>query len=165
MSFIEDNDTDNYITDKKDWYRIKQYIPHDKVIWSPFYCNGEQKDIFSNMGYDIIHEDKDFFSYEPKYDIIVDNPPFSRMKDICIKLKEILTKLKEIDKPFILIMPSSKINAVWVQKLFRNDLQLIIPLKKIECKKYEDDKPFNFNWGLYYYGYKMNWDKDLIFID
>ena len=41
------------------------------------------------MGYDIIHEDKDFFSYTPDYDIIVDNPPFSKMKEVCQRLKEL----------------------------------------------------------------------------
>ena len=37
------------------------------------------------MGFDIIHEDKDFFSYVPEYDIVIENPPFSKMKDIRIK--------------------------------------------------------------------------------
>ena len=154
MSFTLDKDSDNYATDKKGWEIIKQYIPQDKVIWSPFYCDGKQKEYFEEMGYNIIHEDRDFFSYTPDYDIVVDNPPFS-------KLRPILERLKKLDKPFILIMPSSKINAVWFQKLFKDHLQLIIPLKKIPFT----NLPFNFNWGTYYYCYKMGLEKDLIFID
>ena len=158
MSFTKDKDSDNYITNKNGWEIIEPYIPRDKKIWAPFYCDGKQKEYFKEMGYDIIHEDKDFFSYTPDYDIIVDNPPFSKLRDI-------LNKLKELDKPFILIMPSSKINAVWFQKLFKDDLQVIIPFKKIPFTHINPDIPFNFNWGTYYYCYKMNLEKDLIFID
>ena len=157
MSFTKDKEGDNYITNKKEWLRIKKFIPHDKKIWSPFYCDGKQKDYFKEMGYDIIHEDEDFFENN-KGDIIIDNPPFS-------KLRLILERLKTIDKPFILIMPSSKINAVWFQKLFKEHLQLIIPIKKILCYNLKTDIDFTFNWGLYYYCYKMNLPKDLIFID
>jgi len=157
MSFTSDNINDNFITNKEEWTRIKEYIPKDKIIWSPFYCDGKQKEYFKDMGLDIIHEDKDFFSYTPEYDIIIDNPPFS-------KLREILNRLKEIDKPFILIMPSSKINAVWFHKLFKDHLQIIIPLKKIQFTNLDPDKSFNFNWGTYYYCYKMKLEKDLIFI-
>ena len=158
MSFTNDKDSDNYATDKKGWEIIEPYIPKDKVIWSPFYCDGKQKEYFEEMGYNIIHEDKDFFSYTPEYDIIVDNPPFS-------KLRPILDKLKQVDKPFILIMPSSKINAVWFQKYFKDYLQIIIPLKKIQFTNLNPNISFNFNWGTYYYCYKMNLPKDLIFID
>ena len=157
MSFTKDKDADNYITDKKGWEIIKEYIPTDKKIWSPFYCDGKQKEYFKEMGFDIIHEDEDFFENN-KGDIIIDNPPFS-------KLRKILERLKQIDKPFILIMPSSKINAVWFQNLFKDHLQLIIPTKKISCCNLNPNIDFNFNWGLYYYCYKMNLSKDLMFID
>jgi len=80
MSFIQDKDSDNYITNKEDWERIKEFIPTNKKIWSPFYCDGKQKEYFAEMGFDIIHEDKDFFSYTPEYDLIIDNPPFSKKK-------------------------------------------------------------------------------------
>ena len=66
MSFTNDKDSDNYATDKAGWEIIKPYIPIDKIIWSPFYCDGKQKEYFEEMGYNIIHQDKDFFSYIPK---------------------------------------------------------------------------------------------------
>ena len=156
MSFTEDKDSDNYITNKNEWERIKEYIPTDKKIWAPFYCDGKQKEYFKEMGFDIIHEDEDFFNNN-KGDIIIDNPPFS-------KLRCILERLKIIDKPFILIMPSSKINSVWFQKLFKDDLQVIIPLKKIQFTHLNPNIKFNFNWGCYYYCFRMNLEKDLIFI-
>ena len=158
MGITLDKDSDNYITDKKGWEIIEQYIPKDKKIWSPFYCDGKQKEYFKEMGYDIIHEDKDFFSYTPDYEILVDNPPFGKLRDI-------LNRLKNIDKPFILIMPSSKINAVWFQKMFKDDLQIIIPLKKISFSNLNPNIPFNFNWGTYYYCYKMNLPRDIIWLE
>jgi len=157
MSFTDNDKSDNYITDKKDWFRIKDYIPTDKIIWSPFYCDGKQKEYFKDMGFNIIHEDEDFFKNN-KGDIIIDNPPFSKIREICIRLKE-------IDKPFILILPSSKFNAVWFHNLFKNHLQIIYPMKKINCKNLDDNINFTFNWGLYYYCYKMNLPKDLIWLD
>tara|TARA_Y100000114_G_C11740904_1_gene318891 strand:- start:1038 stop:1514 length:477 start_codon:yes stop_codon:yes gene_type:complete len=158
MSFIKDNDNDNYETNKSGWENIKQYIPKNKIIWSPFYCDGKQKEYFKELGFDIIHEDKDFFSYTPDYDLIIDNPPFSKLRSIC-------EKLKQLDKPFIMIMPSSKINAVWFQKMFHKHLQIIIPLnKKINFTNINPDITFNFNWGIYYFCYKINLNKDLIFI-
>ena len=63
--FTDDKSTDNYATDKVGWELIQDYIPKDKKIWSPFYCDGKMKDYFEEMGYDIYHKDKDFFSYEP----------------------------------------------------------------------------------------------------
>jgi hypothetical protein len=123
MSFTNDKDSDNYETDKIGWEIIKEYIPKDKIIWSPFYCDGKQKIYFKEMGFDIIHEDRNFFSYTPDYDIIIDNPPFSKMKDICFKLKE-------LDKPFILVAFSKVILMKWFQKLFKDYLQVIIPFKR-----------------------------------
>jgi len=114
MSFTNNKDSDNYITNKTEWKRIEKYIPKDKVIWAPFYCDGKQKEYFEEMGYNIIHEDKDFFSYSPEYDIVVDNAPFSLKK-------EVLTKLKKLDKPFILICPSLMLGYKYFQDYFKND--------------------------------------------
>jgi len=88
MSFTNDKDSDNYATDKKGWELIKEYIPTDKQIWSPFYCDGKQKEYFAELGFDIIHNDEDFFEND-RGEIVIDNPPFSKMKEICKRLKEL----------------------------------------------------------------------------
>ena len=158
MSFTKDKDSDNYTTDKIGWEIIKDYIPKDKKIYAPFYCDGKQKEYFEEMGSDIIHEDKDFFTYKPEYDIIIDNPPFSKMKDICIELKE-------IDKPFILIAFSKVILMKWFQKLFKEHLQVIIPFSRPTFTHLTNKKKgYTPPYGVMYYCYKMNLDKDLIFI-
>ena len=81
MSFTNDKDSDNHITPFEIGENIKQYIPKDKQIWSPFYYDGKQKEYFKDMGFDIIHEDEDFFQNN-KGDIVIDNPPFSKTKEI-----------------------------------------------------------------------------------
>ena len=159
MSFTDDKDSDNYITNKEDWEKIKEYIPKDKKIWAPFYCDGKQKEYFKDMGFDIIHEDKDFFSYTPDYDIIIDNPPFSKKKDI-------LTRIKELDKPFILIIPSVMLCYKYFQNYFKDDLQIIISLKRIKfCHINSTNKNYTPPYASFYFCYKMNLKKDLIFID
>ena len=159
MSFVNDCEKDNYITDKNGWEIIKNFIPKDKVIWSPFYCDGSQKKYFKEMGFDIIHEDKDFFEYTPEYDILIDNPPFSKMKDICIRLKE-------LDKPFIIMAFSRILLLKWFQRLFKDDLQVIIPFKRPTFRHLTNGKTgYTPPFSIQYYCYKMNLDKDLIFID
>jgi len=159
MSFTSIKDSDNYATDKNGWEIIASYIPTDKVIWSPFYCDGKQKEYFEEMGYDIIHRDEDFFSYMPEYDIIVDNPPFSRMREIC-------TRLKELDKPFILVAFSKVILMKWFQRLFKEHLQIIIPFKRPTFTHLTHPKKgYTPPFGVQYYCYKMNLHKDLIFLD
>lgn len=158
MSFTKDKDTDNYATDKIGWEIIKDYIPTDKKIWSPFYCDGKQKEYFAEMGFDIIHEDKDFFSYTPDYGIIIDNPPYSKWFQIC-------DRLKELDKPFILVAKPNCFMTKRFQNLFKDELQLIIPNTRptfthLTSGKINYTPPF----GTWYFCYKMNLPKDLNFI-
>ena len=52
--FTDQNESDNYSTDKMGWEMLKPYIPRDKVIWSPFYSDGKMKEYFAEMGINII---------------------------------------------------------------------------------------------------------------
>ena len=62
------------------------------------------------------------------YDIIISNPPFS------IKQK-IFKLLKQIDKPFILIVPVSIITKKYFMDNFKDDFQIIIPKKEYNLLK------------------------------
>jgi len=157
MSFTEDRDSDNYTTDKNGWEIIKDFIPSNKKIWAPFYCDGKQKEYFKEMGYDIIHEDEDFFLHN-KGEIIIDNPPYSKWFDICFRLKQ-------LDKPFIIIAPPRAFTTKKFQNLFKEHLQLIIPNKRPTFTKLNEESigytpPF----GIWYFCYKLNLQKDLNFI-
>jgi len=156
--FTNNKDSDNYTTDKNGWEIIKEFIPKNKIIWSPFYCDGKQKDYFKEIDLDIIHQDKDFFSYTPNYDIIIDNPPFSIFKNVCYKLKE-------LDKPFIIIGFSKIFLMKWFQKMFKDHLQVIIPFKRPTFTHLINPKKgYTPPYGVQYYCYKMNLKKDLLFI-
>jgi hypothetical protein len=153
---------DDYMTPKYAWENIKDLIPKNKVIWEPFYGDGKSGDYLKELGFNVIHEDIDFFEND-KGDIIVSNPPFT----MC---KEILTRIKELKKPFILILPSSKINTGYIRELFLNDkkLQLIIPKKRIHFNKLKDGKIINeiksCNFDCFYYCYDMNLKDDITWL-
>ena len=158
MSFTNDKDRDNYTTDIKGWEIIKDYIPKDKVIWSPFYCDGKQKEYFKELGFDIIHLDEDFFQNN-KGDIVIDNPPFSKMRLIC-------ERLKELNKPFILVSFSRVLLMKWFQRLFKDHLQVIIPFTRPTFTHLTNPKKgYTPPFGIQYYCWKMNLEKDLIFIE
>ena len=155
---------DDYMTPKYAWENIKDYIPKDKIIWEAFYGNGESGKYLTELGFNTIHEDIDFFEND-KGECIVSNPPFS-------KSKEVLTRIKELNKPFIMIMPSSKIMTQYFRKLFcdtRDPIQIIIPIKRIHFVKLVDGKkPENWknccNFDCFYYCWKMKLPRDIIWL-
>jgi len=156
---------DDYMTPKYAWEDIRHLIPADKVIWEAFYGDGASGKYLKELGYNVIHEPIDFFDNNIG-DIVVSNPPFS-------KSKEVLTRLKELDKPFILILPSSKINTQYVRNLFKDGvdkLQIIIPRKRIHFdKKIEGKTPEDWknacNFDCFYYCWKMNLSRDILWLD
>ena len=155
---------DDYMTPKSAWENIKQYIPQDKVIWEAFYGDGESGKDLTELGFNTIHEDIDFFNND-KGNIVVSNPPFTLIPDILIRLKD-------LDKPFILIMPAGKIFTQYFRKLFSNDtpIQLIIPRKRIQFSKQIDgvidpNQKNACNFDCFYYCYKMNLERDIIWLE
>ena len=154
---------DDYMTPKYAWEDIKDYIPKKK-IWEAFYGDGNSGNYLTELGFDVIHEARDFFTEPPdKYDLIVSNPPFSQAK-------EIMKKLLIYDKPFILIMPSSKINTSYFREWKDKGLQIIIPRKRIHFTKLVDGKvPDKWknacNFDCFYYCYKINLPKDIVWLE
>jgi len=152
---------DDYMTPKSAWENIKDYIPKDKVIWEAFYGDGESGKHLKELGYDVIHEPVDFYDNNLG-DIIVSNPPFS-------SAKEVMNRLYVLDKPFILIFPSSKINTQYFRKWKDKGIQIIIPRKRIQFQKVNTDgsKETNnkCNFDCFYYCYKMNLLRDIIWLE
>jgi len=154
---------DDYMTPKYAWENIKQYIPKDKKIWEAFYGDGESGKYLTELGFDVIHEPVDFFENNLG-EVIVSNIPFS-------KSKEIMKRLAELDKPFILLMPSSKINTSYMRNNFSNKgLQIIIPRKRIHFTKIVDGKPVEnmknaCNFDCFYYCYKIGLPEDIIWLE
>ena len=154
---------DDYMTPNYAWDNIAHLIPKDKVIWEAFYGDGESGKYLTELGFDVIHEPVDFFENDLG-DIIVSNPPFSKSKDV-------MKRLKELDKPFIVILPSPKICTSYVRENYKNsDLQIIIPRKRIHFIKHIDGKPVEgwknaCNFDCFYYCYKMGFDEDIIWLE
>jgi len=159
-SFIKHDD---YMTPKYAWENIKQYIPKDKVIWEAFMGDGRSGEYLKELGLNVIHNDNDFFESN-EGDILVSNPPFS-------KTKEIMTRLKELDKPFILILPCSKICTQYCREYFKDsELQIIIPKKRIHFDKQingvtPEGWKNSCNFDCFYYCYKMNLPRDIIWLE
>jgi hypothetical protein len=152
---------DDYMTPKYAWENIKNYIPQNKVIWEAFMGDGKSGEYLTELGFNVIHDDDDFFESN-KGDIVVSNPPFS-------KAKSILSRLKELDKPFILILPCSKICTQYFRELFKNEIQIIIPKSRIHFhKQINGETPEGWKNACYfdcfYYCYKINLDNDLTWI-
>jgi hypothetical protein len=144
---------DDYMTPKSAWEAIQHIIPRDKVIWEAFYGDGKSGDFLKELGFDVIHQEVDFFENDLG-DIVVSNPPFT-------KCPEVLERLKSLDKPFILIMPCIKLVTQYMRRLFSgdNDLQIIVPRKRIQFKKLIDGKEAESknacNFDCFYYCYKI----------
>jgi hypothetical protein len=151
---------DDYMTPKHAWENIQHLIPKQKIIWEAFYGDGESGTHLKDLGFETIHEDIDFFENNLG-DIIVSNPPFA-------KTKEILERLLIIDKPFILILPSGKISTSYFRAWKDKNIQIIIPRKRIHFLKLIDGKistdKSSCNFDCFYYCYKMNYEKDIIWL-
>jgi hypothetical protein len=153
---------DCYMTPKTAWDNIKQYIPKDKIIWEAFYGDGKSGSYLKELGFNVIHEPIDFFEND-KGDIIVSNPPFSLVK-------EILKRLLVLDKPFIMILPSSKINTSYFREWKDKHIQIIIPRKRIQFEKLVDGvRPENnkkcCNFDCFYYCYKIGLPRDIVWLE
>ena len=151
---------DDYMTPKNAWENIKHLIPKNKIIWEAFFGDGESGKHLNDLGFETIHKEVDFFENNLG-DIIVSNPPFA-------KIKGILERLLIIDKPFILILPSSKINTSYFRAWKDKDIQIIIPRKRIHFLKLIDGEISTekscCNFDCFYYCYKMNYDKDITWL-
>lgn len=145
---------DNFITLKEDWDAIKEYIPKSKVIWEAFYCEGSSGDYLRELGFNVIHKDIDFFENNLG-ECVISNPAFS------IK-KKVIERLIELNKPFILILPSECLFYKYMRPL-KDDLQIIIPKKRMNF--IEQDKGLKkFNFDCMYFCWKMNLKSDLIML-
>lgn len=148
---------DDYVTPKSAYEEILKFIPSDKVIWDPFYCEGTSGKILKELGFKVEHQDEDFF-LNNRGDIVVSNPPYS------IK-KEVITRLKQLGKPFMLLMPLDTLSRVYTNKLDL-DLQLIIPRKRIQFLKYLNNKLDCNNKNCFdcvWFCWKINLQKDITY--
>jgi len=152
---------DDYMTPKSAWEDIIQYIPN-KQIWEAFYGDGQSGNHLQELGFNVIHQEVDFFENDLG-EIIVSNPPFTL-------IPKILRRLTQLNKPFIMIMPSSKINTQYFRTIFQDieKPQIIIPKKRIQFVKIVNGQPVeeksSANFDCFYYCWKMNLPNDIVWL-
>jgi len=149
------NTNDNYCTPKYAWKNISHLLPKDKVIWEPFYFEGTSGNHLKELGFNVIHENVDFF--ENNFgDIIVSNPPFS-------DIPRILKRLKEIGKPWVLLMPVQKWGTNYMKE-YKDKMQIVIPWERVNFKSEDETKTGNCPFDCFYYFYDMNLPQDAILL-
>ena len=124
VSFVKSS-TDLYITDKKVWEVLFKFLelPPSVVIWESAYNKDSSLPLFRDSSLRVVMQDIDFFMDEPSvaWDIQITNPPFS-------KKIEWLRRSLELNKPFILLLPSDILHRKYFHTLFANKkFQIIIP--------------------------------------
>jgi len=157
---------DDYMTPFSAWEAISHFIPKDKVIWEPFVGDGKSGEYLRQLGCkEVIHITEDFFASN-RGEVIVTNPPFSKSKDV-------LKRLKQLDKPFIVIMPCSKICTSYFRNNYKDTdsaIEIIIPRKRIHFAKMVDgvvdeSVKSSCNFDCFYYCYKMNLPRGIVWLD
>lgn len=156
----------DYATPLSAWDDILKYVDKKEYIYEPFFLDGSSGKYIASKGYNVIHQDCDFYTWYKTFDysLILSNPPFQ-------DCRKILECLFEVDKPFCLLMPSSKLHTQYLANYFKGDrkLQILVPRRRIHFMKYEDGEKVK-DWkpatcfDCYWYCYKMNLPKDIIFM-
>jgi len=152
---------DEYYTSFETWKLILPFIPKDFIIWECFYSeNSKSAQYLRELEFEVVSENIDFYNNNLG-DIIVSNPPFS-------DLKKIMIRLYEINKPFILIVPISKLCCKYM-KIFKNKIQIIIPPKRINFIKCNEngkviDQDNTSNFDSIFLCYKINLPSDIVFL-
>jgi hypothetical protein len=134
---------DNYTSPFAAWELVfKQIDCKNKVVWVPFYCDGDASKHLTKLGINHIHQDKDFFTTDVSFDYIIDNPPFSIKKkviDRCLSLK----------KPFALLLPVETIERQYMRD---KQYTVIIPKQRYSFKEGKCTAPFRCGWFLFGFG-------------
>ena len=155
---------DEYFTPRYVWSDILHYLPRDKLYLEPFVGDGSSINNLNELGINVVSANIDCFEAlrSLDYDIILSNPAFS--KNILI---EFLYNLSALQKPFVIILPITKIFSKYFRTSFKEykDIQIIIPksrLKFIDATR--PNNRSNPSFVCCYVAYKLNLPSDIIFL-
>lgn len=154
---------DEYYTPKYIWEDILHYLDPTKLYLDPFFGDGSNIDNLNELGINCIGADLDYQEvlFNFNYEIIITNSPFS--KNILV---EFLYNLSAIDKPFVIILPVTKIFSKYFKTSFSKykDIQIIIPSKRMSFIDPNNTKKSNPSFCCCYVAYKMDLPSDIIFL-
>ena len=138
---------DNRNTPINAWKDILQFINKDEVIWCPFYNDGSCKTIINDLGYNnVVHNNKDFYTYDISNAICIDNPPFHKKEKVFKKLYD--------GRKFALLLPLDTMERKYM-KNYLNGFQLVIPNVRYSFIDNKKQPPFKCCWFCW------NMEKDL----
>lgn len=109
------------------------FLKQEWTIWEPAYGEGLLVDALFDGGLEgIITSDllngQDFFKYQPDYDVIVTNPPYSTKYDW-------LARCYALGKPFALLMPIDTLGSKAAQALFKkHGVEIIFMSDRVDFK-------------------------------
>ncbi len=141
---------DDWETPVEIWRQICPYIPRQRTIWMPFWYNGKAKTHLAQLGHQVVHEQKDFFTTPPPDPrcVVVDIPPFS-------KKRQVLRRLLDLDLPFALILPISTLATQYFHTMQEEkgsaSFKVIIPSRRMRFDSSSQSPPFACIWLLYKY--------------
>ena len=140
---------DDWETPSEIWRAVSQYLPPKTrgPLWMPFWYNGQCPTVFREMGWLVEHKQEDFFTTAPPLGnfTVVDNPPFSRKRDV-------LSRMVEQEMSFMLILPLSCIATQYFARLMKHrtrDLRLLFPAQRMRFTNSGASPPFNCIWVCY----------------
>ncbi len=148
---------DQYYTPKWVWEKLKNLVPKEYVIWEACMLNATNSksiEIWEEMGYKVIGNTTwDILTCEiPKCDIIITNIPFGTE----IK-KNILKRLMQINKPFIIIMNICNTFSNYFREIMDlENTQIIIPRGKLHYQIDGEKENKNTSFYTCFVAYKMN---------
>ena len=155
------SENNEYYTKVETWQAILKFIPTDKIILEPFFGDGTGADNLRSLELNVVSEDVDFNEALDhfNYDLTITNPCFSPKI-----LKLFLKKLYEIDKPFIIILPITKITTKYFQQYFKDKIQMIMPSSRISFNSKDPSKKGSPSFPSIYVCYKMELPQDIIWL-
>ena len=149
---------DDYMTPFSAWEDVSPYIPRHLTLWEAFYGDGTSGAHLAELGFDVIHEDVDFFTHD-RDECVVTNPPFS-------ELPRVLARLRELGKPFVVIMPCSTLTTRYFRDLFP-DIQVIVPRRRIQFRKLVDGVEVpsgRCSFDCLYFCWRLGLPRDVVFL-
>jgi hypothetical protein len=140
---------DDYSTPKEAFVFAFKHLPKDKIVWDPFYCEGDSGKFLKEMNINCIHENTNFFETDISFDIIVTNPPYS------IKQK-VINHCYKLGKPFAILIPLESLERGY---LHNKEFSILIPKKRYSFKQGNVTPPFKTAW----FCFNMDLPKQIIY--
>ena len=157
-------ENDEYFTCIEAWMDVLHYLDLNRTYLDPFYGSGSNIENLRSLGLNVVGCNLDCFELlrNLDFDVIITNPAFS--KEI---LTQFLYNLEALQKPFIIILPITKIFSKYFRTAFRSyrDIQIIIPKNRMGFNDpRRPGKKSNPSFVCAYITYKLDLPTDLVFL-